>query len=139
MKKSHISAKKLKKFRRLLLTKQDEVLQGGTCSEADKAGCVARGLSDVPVHTADSGGGGLDRNNVNQIKHGHKQLLASIEDALARIDSGTYGICDGDGELIAKSRLETVPWTRYCAKCAKLAQMGLLGCEDSLEESGDHE
>jgi len=139
MNKGDISAKKLKKFRRLLLAKQNEVLQDASFSEPDKSRRMPAELSDTPDHTVDSGAGGLGCDKVNRFKHGGKRLLASIADALARIDAGTYGICDGDGELIAKSRLETVPWTRYCAKCARLAQMGLLRSEDSFEGSDNNE
>ena len=139
MKKSHISTKKLKKFRRLLLTKRDEVQLDATSHGRDEAGCISAGLPDVPVRTADSANGGLHSSKVRKSRNGGKELLVNIEDALARIDAGTYGICDGDGEFIEKTRLEVVPWTRYCAKCARLAQMGLLSSEDSLELSDNNE
>jgi RNA polymerase-binding transcription factor DksA len=132
MKRSHISAKKLKKFRRVLLTKRDEILQGATVHGRDRAGYVSAGFPDTPVRMADLAGGSHHSCKVHQSSNGGKGLLPSIEEALARIDAGTYGICDGDGELIAKTRLEMVPWTRYCAKCTRLAQMGLLSSEDSF-------
>lgn len=133
MKKSHISTKKLKKFRKLLLTKRDEVLLDATAHGRDEAGYVSARLADVPVRTADSANGGHHSSKVRKSGNGGKGLLANIEDALAKIDADTYGICDGDGEFIEKTRLEAVPWTRYCAKCARLAQMGLLSSENSLE------
>lgn len=139
MKKSHVSTKTLKKFKRLLLAKQNEVLQGATFPEENNACCAPAGLPDMPIHTVDSGDGSLDRNKATQFMGGRKRFLARIEDALARIDAGTYGICEGDGELITKTRLETVPWTRYCVKCARLAQMGLLSSEDVFEESDNNE
>ena len=134
-----MSTKRLKKFKRLLLAKQNEALHGATLPLEDKP-CYARsGLPDIPIHVVDSAGDSSDSKTATRFIDGDKRLLARIEDALARIDAGTYGICDGDGELIAKSRLETVPWTRYCAKCARLAQMGLLSSEDSLDESDNNE
>jgi len=139
MKNGRISTKKLKKFRRLLLAKQEEVLQGATFSDVAKSHCMPAGASDMAIHAANPTRGNLDCTKANESKDRREKLIASIEDALARIDAGTYGICDGDGELIAKSRLETVPWTRYCAKCARLAQIGLLSSEASSDGSNNNE
>lgn len=44
--------------------------------------------------------------------------IQEIEDALARIDAGTYGICAKCGEEIATGRLKAVPFTRTCIDCA---------------------
>lgn len=43
-------------------------------------------------------------------------ILASVRAALRRIEDGTYGRCLVDGEPIAATRLEAVPWTPYCLK-----------------------
>lgn len=43
--------------------------------------------------------------------------LAAIDRALARIDAGTYGLCERCGEAIEGRRLEAVPWTRACRAC----------------------
>jgi len=40
--------------------------------------------------------------------------LKDIEDALRRLDDGTYGICEECGKPIDEARLEAVPWARYC-------------------------
>jgi RNA polymerase-binding transcription factor DksA len=48
------------------------------------------------------------------------QALAAVEeidDALAKIKSGRYGICEGCGELIPKARLEALPYARLCISC----------------------
>jgi DnaK suppressor protein len=48
------------------------------------------------------------------------QALAAVEeidDALAKIKRGTYGICEGCGELIPKARLEALPYARLCISC----------------------
>ena len=135
MKKDRISENRLKKFKRLLLAKQEEVLQAATFSDAPRSHVMSEGASDM----ANSGRGDLDCIKTNESRNGRSRLLASIEDALARIDAGTYGICDGDGELIERGRLETVPWTRYCTKCARLAQIGLLSSEASLDGSDNDE
>ena len=44
------------------------------------------------------------------------QLLNEVQLALRRLEEGTYGICEQDGEPIDPVRLEAVPWARYCVK-----------------------
>lgn len=55
-----------------------------------------------------------------------RETLLKVEDALKRLDEGTYGTCASCGKLIGKPRLEAVPWARYCIKCQELAEEGLL-------------
>ncbi|HWD24678.1 MAG TPA: TraR/DksA C4-type zinc finger protein [Acidimicrobiales bacterium] len=48
------------------------------------------------------------------------QALAAVEEideALTKITRGTYGICEGNGELIAKARLEALPYAKLCIAC----------------------
>lgn len=46
-----------------------------------------------------------------------KQRLAQIEQALARIESGKYGICDVCGQPIAPARMEAMPHATLCIEC----------------------
>jgi DnaK suppressor protein len=41
--------------------------------------------------------------------------LKEVRLALARIDAGTFGLCESGGEHIDEKRLAAVPWTRYCS------------------------
>jgi len=45
--------------------------------------------------------------------------LARIRAALARMDEGGYGICVSCGEVISEERLDLLPWTPFCRRCAK--------------------
>lgn len=45
-------------------------------------------------------------------------MLAEVEDALKRIDSGTYGFCEGAEHPIGLARLRAIPWARRCFECA---------------------
>src|SRR5689334_25241344 len=51
------------------------------------------------------------------LKQTDSKLLRAIEEAILRIDNGTYGICADCEEEIALVRLDAVPWTRVCIKC----------------------
>jgi DnaK suppressor protein len=44
--------------------------------------------------------------------------LADVDRALAKLDEGTYGICDRCGKTISEERLEARPWTALCVACA---------------------
>ncbi|HUQ95059.1 MAG TPA: TraR/DksA family transcriptional regulator [Bryobacteraceae bacterium] len=43
--------------------------------------------------------------------------IGQIDDALARIAAGSYGICEDCEELIPQKRLNAVPWTQFCVQC----------------------
>ena len=43
-------------------------------------------------------------------------ILQQVQDALHRIENGTYGTCPIDGKPIPEKRLEAVPWATYCAR-----------------------
>jgi DnaK suppressor protein len=46
-----------------------------------------------------------------------RDKLQAIDDALARIDGGTYGVCESCESDIAEGRLEALPFTRLCISC----------------------
>lgn len=51
----------------------------------------------------------------------HEQLLVQSEEvarALAKLDEGTYGVCDACGGPIPEGRLEIHPWAVRCVACA---------------------
>lgn len=45
------------------------------------------------------------------------KIMQAIEEALERIDRGTYGVCKDCGEMISAARLHAIPWTRSCISC----------------------
>jgi DnaK suppressor protein len=51
------------------------------------------------------------------LRESDSHLLRAIEEALARIAQGTFGICDACERPIAPARLKAVPWTRLCREC----------------------
>ena len=55
-----------------------------------------------------------------------RKMLVEIDEALGRIEEGTYGICLGAGEQIPKQRLTAIPWARYCVSCATNLEKGLF-------------
>jgi len=52
-----------------------------------------------------------------KLKQTDAKILQAIEEALSRIEKGTYGVCRDCGETIAEPRLNAIPWTRVCIAC----------------------
>ena len=52
-----------------------------------------------------------------KLKQTDAKILQAIEEALYRIEKGTYGVCRDCGEPIAPARLNAIPWTRVCITC----------------------
>jgi len=46
-------------------------------------------------------------------------LLNAVEAAIARVERGTYGICEGCGNAIPAARLDAAPYVAYCADCER--------------------
>ncbi len=60
-----------------------------------------------------------------------RTTLLQIENALRRMDEGSYGRCANCGQTINILRLEAVPWARFCIDCQELAEKGLLEVDAS--------
>ena len=60
----------------------------------------------------------LQETDVDQaILDNEKTLLAEVQQALARIEHGTYGRCSNCGQPIPEKRLEAIPWATLCLTC----------------------
>ena len=76
-------------------------------------------LSNVPLHMADVGSENYDQEFTLGLIENEQETLDLIHDALNRIRSGTYGHCEECGVMIAKPRLQAIPYARYCIECAR--------------------
>ena len=47
----------------------------------------------------------------------HRKALVEVDEALARLDAGTYGLCEHCGAVIPRERLEVIPETASCVRC----------------------
>jgi DnaK suppressor protein len=54
----------------------------------------------------------------------NQQHLAQVEDALRRLDEGTFGACIRCGRPIAAERLEAIPWAAHCIDCQRIVGRG---------------
>ncbi len=91
---------------------KDEALQG-TGGEASGS------LSDVPLHLADLGTHDFEEEVTLSLLQNEEQLIEEINAALARLEQGTFGTCEGCRRPIARDRLQALPYARYCTSCAQ--------------------
>jgi RNA polymerase-binding transcription factor DksA len=67
---------------------------------------------------ADSGQVTAERGEVQALAGSLQETLQDIDDALSKLEAGTYGQCENCGQPIAEPRLEAMPMARLCIKCA---------------------
>ena len=75
-------------------------------------------LSCMPIHMADIGTDNYEQEFTLQLMQSDENTLARIENALERIEEGTYGECEACGTRIPKARLNALPYAITCVKCA---------------------
>jgi RNA polymerase-binding protein DksA len=125
----------VRRFKEALLAKQREILNVVISMEDGALKQNMTDLSNTPVHMADLGSDNFDRDNTLCLTASERKLLWEIEDALLRVEEGTYGVCEGNGENIPRARLKAIPWARCCVDCARLSEMGLLRTDDGSDDS----
>jgi DnaK suppressor protein len=76
-------------------------------------------LSNMPLHMADVGTENYDQEFTLGLIENEQATLEQVNDALARINQGTYGRCEECATPIAKPRLQALPYTRHCIECAR--------------------
>jgi RNA polymerase-binding protein DksA len=76
-------------------------------------------LSGYSFHMADVGTDNFGREMELSIASGENERLRMIEEALERIEEGTFGKCVTCGNDISVERLEAIPYTRLCIECAR--------------------
>jgi DnaK suppressor protein len=101
-------------MKEILLRKRAEILAASTGTRPLPAS------ADVNSRQGDLADQASGNNEVHiqlKLKQTDAKILQAIEEALVRMEKGTYGICRDCGEPIAHARLEAIPWTRVCISC----------------------
>ena len=113
----------LRRYREKLLALRERV-------EADFEGLrVALGRAGhpvgevhIPTHAADHDSEGLDVEIA--MEETEASIAAAIEQALERMETGMFGICDDCGKLIPPERLHVMPYAPCCVECAREREKG---------------
>lgn len=117
-----LSKQQLKQFRQLLVTERARYVNEirSIAQNTAKSPREASGdLSGYTVHMADMAADTYDRELSMDIVSSEQETLYQIDEALKRIDEGTYGVCQSCGKPITMSRLKAVPYASLCIACQR--------------------
>jgi len=123
-----ISPKELEHFRELLLAKRRELVGDMSSMEREALrSTTGTNLSNLPLHMADMGTDNYEQEFTLGLVEKDRQLLREINQALAKIQDGTYGLCEGTGKPISKPRLEAQPWAKFSIEHARMMERNGMG------------
>jgi len=113
---------KVAKYRELLEQQKEELLREFRRLE-DRVAGRDREQEVVAGEDFDEPGGDAavdtaERDQARAMAREVREILDLVEQALRRVDQGSYGICEVCGKAIPAARLQLVPWTARCAQCA---------------------
>jgi RNA polymerase-binding protein DksA len=115
-----ITPRELEVFRDKILAKRREIVGDMSSMEREalRSGSGSN-LSNLPLHMADMGTDNYEQEFTLGLMEKDRKLLRDLNDGLAKIQNGTYGICEGTGKPISNARLEAQPWARYSIEYAR--------------------
>ena len=117
-----MSKKDMEKYRRLLEEKKESL----SSDIAKTRGAEEEASEESTQDIADKAVSSYTREFLYSLNDGERSTLLQIDDALGRIDDGSYGLCINCTQPIAEKRLTAVPWAPYCVDCQELSEKGML-------------
>jgi len=119
--KKRFDKKELDEYKEKLLNLKDDVLNQikdiseDTLMKSQKE--MSGDISGYSIHIADAASNSYERDfNIGLVSN-ERRIVMNINEALKRIEDRSYGICAGCAKAIAKTRLNAIPYARYCTKC----------------------
>ena len=119
--KKKLNKKELAEFKKIVLKRKEEILDGikhisdDTLKKSQKE--ASGDISGYTYHMADVATDTYDREFSLGLASNERTLLYELDDAMKKIEEGTFGICEECKLLIARIRLKAVPSARLCVKC----------------------
>jgi DnaK suppressor protein len=105
-------------YRARLVEEQERLLHAVDFLQRENPGSIADELGDIVTagdgNLGDTATATYDRELDESLGEGAQQTLREIDDALRKIDDGTYGACEACGKPIGEDRLAAIPWARLC-------------------------
>lgn len=115
-----LNPKDLESYREALLAKRRELVGDMSSMEREALrSSSGSNLSNLPIHMADMGTDNYEQEFTLGLVEKERVLLREINGALAKLQDGTYGLCEGTGKPIGKARLEAQPWARHSIEHAR--------------------
>lgn len=118
---SKFAKKDLQEFKKSILKRKGELIEDietiseDTLKKSQKD--AAGDISGYTYHMADVATDNYDREFSLSLASNERQILYELEDALKKIEEGTFGVCEDCKSLITKTRLKAIPYARLCLKC----------------------
>jgi DnaK suppressor protein len=117
-----MSKKEMEKYRRLLEEKKATL----SVDIAKTRSAEEETSEELTQDIADKAVSSYTREFLYSLTDGERSTLLQIDDAITRIDDGSYGFCVNCGQPMAEKRLTAVPWAPYCVECQELSEKGML-------------
>jgi RNA polymerase-binding transcription factor len=114
--------RKTETYRKRLLEKKQDLLRLVSKSEQDGREADEEITQDV----ADKAANSYTKEFLFHQSDDHRRILQLVNEALGRLEIGTYGLCVACHEEVEAKRLTAVPWARHCIECQEKQEQGLL-------------
>ena len=119
---ARLTKKELEKYRKLLQEKKAALSAEIAKTRSAEEETTEESTQDI----ADKAVSSYTREFLYSLTDGERHTLLRIDDALLRIDAGTYAFCVNCNTALTEKRLNAVPWAPYCLDCQELAEKGML-------------
>ena len=120
-----LTKEQMKQFRQLLITERAKLVseiksiaQDTSTSPREASG----DLSAYTVHMADMAADTYERELSMNIVSSEQEILYQVDDALKRLDEGSFGVCQQCSQPISMSRLKAVPYASLCISCQRVKE-----------------
>ena len=110
------------KARKRLVAKREELLHDLAKNREVSEETVDESAQDM----ADRATSAYTKEFAYSLSESDRKVIVLIEEALSRLDTGTYGTCVHCSQPVQDKRIEAVPWARHCLDCQELQDKGLL-------------
>jgi len=107
-------------IKKMLLAMRKELLQEVSQSMKAESDHLKHDIGDF----YDQASSDRDRELSLMLADREREKVVLVDDALKRIENGTYGICDSCDEVIDKERLMAMPFTKLCLSCQEDLERG---------------
>lgn len=113
------------RFRTLLLEEREKVERALANLQDENPGSIEDEEEETfDNHLGDAATITFDRELDSTLEENSGRMLAAIDEALKRLEEGTFGTCARCGQPIAEARLEAMPYATKCIDCKRLEERG---------------
>lgn len=117
-----LDKKAIARFKKILLKEREEIMGDVKQTFESSQEVGQNGIQDIGDEAANI----YNKQILLTLNESERMRLKEVDEALDRIENGTYGICEECGEPIGLKRLEVKPVAKYCVPCLTKMEKGKL-------------